>query len=119
MGQIYLDKTIVWPKARWGSFGFALLFYILRVYLIQGFYVVSYGLGIYLLNLLIGFLSPAVDPDQDGLGEGETLLPERSDGEFRPFTRKLPEMKFWFAGMRAVVLSNILTLFSVFDLPVF
>jgi hypothetical protein len=34
--------------------------YVLRVYLIRGFHIISYGLGIYLLNLFIGFLSPLV-----------------------------------------------------------
>lgn len=33
----------------------------------QGFYIVTYGLGIYLLNLLIAFLSPQVDPAQEEL----------------------------------------------------
>ena len=29
-------------------------------------YIVTYGLGIYILNLGIGFLSPAADPAADG-----------------------------------------------------
>merc|ERR1719161_3075642 len=116
--QHYLDKSILWPKARWVSLAVALVIYCLRVYLLKGFYVVTYGLGIYLLNLLISFLSPAVDPDTDGLEGSETVLPT-NDGEYRPFTRKLPEFKFWVSAARAVLLSLVLTLFSVFDLPVF
>ncbi|CAE7297849.1 RER1A [Symbiodinium sp. CCMP2592] len=84
-----------------------------RVFLIQGFYIVSYGLGIYLLNLLIGFLSPAVDP------EIEEVLPTTESQEFRPFTRKLPEFKFWFAAIRAVLVATVLTFLPAFDLPVF
>merc|ERR1739845_57344 len=67
-----------------------------------------------LLNLLINFLSPAVDPDtEDG-----PVLPT-SDGEFRPFTRKLPEFKCWLNAFRAMMCSLIMTFFDIFDLPVF
>ena len=34
--------------------------YLVRVYFAQGWYIVSYAYGIYLLNQLIGFLSPQV-----------------------------------------------------------
>merc|ERR1719158_76254 len=118
MMQIYLDKSIVWRKTRWTSFGVALVFYVVRVYLLQGFYVVSYGLGIYLLNLLIGFLSPAVDPDEVGDDDGPMLPTRTDDTEFRPFVRKLPEFKFWQQGTSAVAISIFMTFFSFFDLPV-
>jgi hypothetical protein len=36
--------------------------------MINGWYIVTYGLGIYILNLGIGFLSPAADPATDGTG---------------------------------------------------
>jgi hypothetical protein len=32
----------------------------LRIRALQGFYVVTYGLGIFLLNLFIGFITPQV-----------------------------------------------------------
>lgn len=38
----------------------ALALYGTRVFLINGWYIVTYGLGIYLLNQFIGFLSPQV-----------------------------------------------------------
>lgn len=91
--QYYLDKSTPHATERWiGTAGFSVI-YCLRVYLVQGFYIVSYGLGIYLLNLLIGFLSPLVDPElevSDGLA-----LPTRGSDEFKPFIRRLPEFKFW------------------------
>ena len=68
------------------------LIYVIRVQLLAGFYIVTYGLGIYLLNLLIGFLSPQVDPEQEG-----PTLPTKTSDEFRPFVRRLPEFKFWYA----------------------
>lgn len=50
----------------------------------------TYGLGIYNLNLLIGFLTPRNDMDSEG-----PQLPTTNDQEFRPFIRILPEFKFW------------------------
>lgn len=118
--QTRLDATVIFPTQRWAFFAFSLLLYIVRVYFLMGFYIISYALGIYLLNLLIGFLSPAIDPD-DAADDGP-MLPtagmDRSE-EFRPFSRKLPEFKFWWAATRAVWLSLLLTCSSVFDLPVF
>lgn len=34
----------------------------MRVYTLSGFYVVTYGLGIYIANMFFAFLSPNVDP---------------------------------------------------------
>ena len=67
--------------------------YFLRVYYLQGFYVVSYGLGIYVLNLLIWFLSPKEDPKLEVL-DGASL-PMKGSDEFKPFIRHLPEFRFW------------------------
>lgn len=41
---------------------------------IGGFYIVDYGLGIFLLNQFILFISPQFDPEDDGLG-GDVGLP--------------------------------------------
>ena len=52
--------------ARWSVFGSCLSVYFLRVYWLGQFFIVTYGLGIYLLNQLIGFISPQFDPDAAG-----------------------------------------------------
>ncbi|RVW48243.1 Protein RER1B [Vitis vinifera] len=91
--QYYLDKTTPHPVYRWVGTLVVAAIYVLRVYYVQGFYVVSYGLGIYLLNLLIGFLSPLVDPELET--SNEALLPTKGSDEFKPFIRRLPEFKFW------------------------
>eukprot|EP00392_Amoebophrya_sp_AT5.2_P015603 g15816.t1 len=119
IAQTYLDKTVIFPTQRWAFFGFSLLLYTIRVYFLRGFYIVSYALGIYLLNLFIGFLSPAVDPEEEEDGPTLPTLGSETDGEFRPFSRKLPEFKFWVAATRMVWISIVMTFFSVFDLPVF
>lgn len=89
--QHLLDKLVPHVLYRWlGCLGVCLI-YALRVYFVEGFYIVTYGLGIYLLNLLIGFLSPQIDPE---FSDSPTL-PTRGSDEFRPFVRRLPEFKFW------------------------
>ena len=60
------------------------------------------------------YLQPQIDPEL----EGPTLPSQRSD-EFRPFQRRLPEFKFWWASTRSVAASLAATLFPLFDVPVF
>ena len=66
----------------------------------KGWFIVTYALGIYLLNLLIAFLSPKIDPatlDEDTGDEG--MLPSSAGEEFKPFIRRLPEFKFWYVSL--------------------
>jgi hypothetical protein len=87
--QHYLDVLTPKTGIRWGIATFILFLYIVRVWALEGFYIVSYALGIYLLHLLIGFLSPQDDPEEG------PLLPVRDSDEPKGFTRRLPEFKFW------------------------
>lgn len=114
--QHLLDKSTPHVGPRWVVWGVLLLLYVLRVYMLAGFYIVTYGLGIYNLNLLLGFITPQVDPEveHDGLA-----LPTKQDQEFKPFVRRLPEFKFWWASTRSLLVGMALTLFDVFDVPVF
>ncbi|XP_073124899.1 protein RER1A-like [Henckelia pumila] len=115
--QYYLDKSTPHAHYRWtGTFTLAFV-YALRVYSLQGFYIVSYGLGIYILNLLIGFLSPLVDPELEQ--SDRPLLPTKGSDEFKPFVRRLPEFKFWYAITKAFCIAFLMTFFSMFDVPVF
>mmetsp|Transcript_9142 Transcript_9142/g.13783 ORF Transcript_9142/g.13783 Transcript_9142/m.13783 type:complete len:180 (-) Transcript_9142:233-772(-) len=114
--QYILDKSSPRIALRWSLMAIATCGYVLRVYFVNGWYIVTYGLGIYLLNQLIGFLSPQFDPES---GDDDMTLPTRDGDEFRPFARRLPEFKFWYSCMRAVVLAFAMTFFEVFDVPVF
>ncbi|KAF6176177.1 hypothetical protein GIB67_023468 [Kingdonia uniflora] len=116
--QHLLDKSTPHVLRRWISFGGIAIIYLIRVYFIEGFYIISYGLGIYILNLLIAFLSPQVDPEIQELVDGPTL-PTRGSDEFRPFVRRLPEFKFWYSITKAFCIAFVMTFFSVFDVPVF
>ncbi|KAL2522716.1 Protein RER1A [Forsythia ovata] len=113
--QHLLDKSTPYVLYRWIAFLLVAFVYVLRVYLIQGFYVVTYALSIYILNLIIGFLSPQVDPE---FSDGPTL-PTRGSDEFRPFVRRLPEFKFWYSITKAFCIAFALTFVRVFDVPVF
>jgi hypothetical protein len=93
--QKLLDDSTPWLLSRWGFTGFLFFVYIFRVVYLGGWYIISYALGIYLLNLLIAFLSPQVDPEAEYESDGSSL-PTNRDDEFKPFIRRLPEFKFWY-----------------------
>ncbi|KAL5065985.1 hypothetical protein RYX36_027722 [Vicia faba] len=116
--QHILDKSTPHVGQRWLGCLVVALVYVLRVYMVQGFYVVSYALGIYILNLLIGFLSPQVDPEILDADHGPSL-PTSGSEEFRPFVRRLPEFKFWYSITKAFCIAFVMTFFSAFDVPVF
>lgn len=121
--QHILDRLTPFAGLRW-SFNLLLLFvFFLRILFVQGFYIIAYGLGIFLLNQFILFLTPKQDPSlrdlDDDDGDNVPRLPTRSTDEFRPFMRRLPEFKFWYTSFKALVISLFLTLFSIFDIPVF
>lgn len=114
--QYWLDKSTIHFVPRWVSFAVLLVLFFLRIYFVNGYFIVAYGLGIFLLNNFIAFLSPMEDPEGDGL----TLPRSAQEGkEFRPFARRLPEFKFWLACTRGTLMAFFMTFFSVFDIPVF
>ncbi|KAI3758889.1 hypothetical protein L6452_06461 [Arctium lappa] len=119
--QYLLDKSTPYVLHRWVGFGVIFFIYLLRIFLVQGYYVITYGLGIYILQLFISFLSPQVDPEfQDLYDHPHPALPTHgSTEEFRPFVRRLPEFKFWYSITKAVCIAFVLTFFSMFDVPVF
>lgn len=127
--QHYLDKTTPFIAYRWIALAAVTLTYALRVYYLRGFYIVTYALGIYNLNLLLGFLSPQIDPELEA-----PTLPSKRDDEFQPFMRRLPEYKFWYgfvplrdnihvfrrlSSMKSLLLGMGATFFQAFDVPVF
>ncbi|TPX50044.1 hypothetical protein SeLEV6574_g01122 [Synchytrium endobioticum] len=124
--QKLLDDLTPYTAYRWTFTALTCLAYCLRVFTVQGWYIVTYALAIYLLNLFLAFLQPKFDPamglasplddDDDREAPG---LPMKNDDEFRPFIRTLPEFKFWYAATRAFLISFFCTFFEIFDIPVF
>lgn len=46
-------------------------------------------------------------------------LPTKSDEEFRPFIRRLPEFKFWHSATTVIALAFVCSWFEIFNVPVF
>merc|ERR1719402_139707 len=64
----------------------------IRIFVAQGWHIVTYALAIYHLNLLLAFLTPKIDPamaEMDADDEDGPELPTRQNEEFRPFIRRL------------------------------
>lgn len=57
----------------------------------------AYAVGIYYLNLLLLFLTPSIDPALEDDDDGP-VLPSKTNDEFRPFMRRLPEFKCWYVS---------------------
>jgi len=56
---------------------------------------------------------------EDGMPAGSSSLPTKSDEEFKPFVRRLPEFKFWHSATRAVCIAFACSWSEIFNLPVF
>ncbi|KAK8022180.1 rer1 protein [Apiospora rasikravindrae] len=124
--QALLDKSTPYVTYRWVGTGAFLLMFFLRIFVAQGWYIVAYALGIYLLNLFLAFLQPKFDPSAEAMDSGMDMedgsaggLPTKQDEEFRPFIRRLPEFKFWHAATSAIGIGFMCSWFEVFNVPVF
>ncbi|XP_034902428.1 protein RER1A [Populus alba] len=116
MHRFYLDKATPHAVYRWIGTLVIVAVYCSRLYYVRGFYIIVYGLGVYIVNLLSGFLSLLVDPEHEH-ADGP-LLPISCSDEFKPHIRRLPEFKFWYSFTRAFIMAFAMTFFPVFDVPV-
>lgn len=117
--QFYLDKVTPHVRERWIGLAISVILFFARIIFSQGWYVVCYGLAIYLLSQFLAFLTPKFDMSLQQDEENKELEAGERAEEFRPFIRRLPEFKFWYNCARATTLAIFLTLFTVFDIPVF
>uniref|UniRef100_A0AAY5EYZ5 Protein RER1 n=1 Tax=Electrophorus electricus TaxID=8005 RepID=A0AAY5EYZ5_ELEEL len=112
LGQIYqswLDKSTPFSAVRWAVTLILTAIYMIRVYILQGWYIVTYALGIYHLNLFIAFLSPKVDP---------SLLDDPGQSLVAPFHAE-PGGGFRHSATKGIVIAMICTFFEAFNVPVF
>jgi len=124
IGQRYqklLDDATPHVRHRWLAAILLNLLFMARIIWAHGWYVVTYALAIYHLNLLIAFLTPKIDPGMEMAyaDDDEPMLPTRANDEFRPFERRLPEFKFWHSVMKATLVAFCCTFFQFFNIPVF
>ncbi|KAJ5070938.1 protein rer1 [Anaeramoeba ignava] len=123
------DTFVPLSTIRWSLFGILLIIFFARVIITQRYFVVSYCLGVFLLNYFINFLSPKIDPElaeqeeeienEINGDQQETTLPIHSNDEFKPFMRKLPEYKFWEKSFYATIISLFSTLSDDLDFPIY
>ncbi|KAJ5079447.1 protein rer1 [Anaeramoeba ignava] len=125
--DIFVPLTIL----RWIIASILFIIFFIRVIYLEKFFVISYCLGVFLLNYFISFLTPQIDPeiakqDEEDSNELEIEekeikinLPTHSNDEFKPFMRKLPEYKFWEKTFYAIFISIISTFFPSLDFPAY
>ncbi|CCK73422.1 protein retrieval receptor NDAI_0G04370 [Naumovozyma dairenensis CBS 421] len=117
--QVNLDKVTPHYKERWAVLIALNVLFLLRIVMAQGWYVVCYALGLFQLNQFLAFLTPKFDMSlQQDEANKELEAGERAD-DFKPFIRRLPEFKFWYNSMRATLISLVLSLIRIVDIPVF
>ncbi|CAG2054985.1 unnamed protein product [Timema podura] len=106
MYQSLLDDVTPYHKSRWVFAALLVLGFLARVFLLQGWYIITFS---YLIDhVILGF----------GADDGPEL-PTRANEEFRPFIRRLPEFKFWYSVTKSTVIAVICTFFDCFNIPVF
>lgn len=69
----------------------------------EGWWIVTFTLALYLLTLAVGFVSPLETDNEPG---SELPLNNIDDGEFKPFIRQVPEFKFWYVHIYINFLHN-------------
>jgi len=120
--QLMLDRWTPYTTSRWVATVLLICAFMARILIAQGWYIVTYALAIYHLNLLLAFLTPKIDPamaELDAEEDGPDTLPTSQNEEFRPFIRRLPEFKFWYSATKATAIAFFCTFWEFFNIPVF
>ncbi|CAD8175038.1 unnamed protein product [Paramecium pentaurelia] len=113
-----IDKWIMHPGKRWSLCALLLFFYFSRLVETQSYFVVSYMLGIQIIQSLLRYFTPLGLPDIEDEDEDVNIqLPQHTDD--RPLIRSMPEIQLWEQIIFALFLSNFATYFQIFDLPVY
>jgi hypothetical protein len=118
--QVFEDKVVPQRLARWIAFALMIVLFMFRIISYGGFFVVAYAMGIHLLYLLVTFLTPLSDPEGSSEADADgAALPSATGDEFKPYVPKMQEYKVWRSMTKVVAICSFLTLFDLFDIPVF
>lgn len=125
--SMILDRLAPHALYRWLGLAGGICLFLLRMFLLEGFYLYTYCLFIFLLNQLILFLQPkdraslvaAAANREQGEEESGPALPTADSDEFRPFVRRLPEFRFWYSSSVATFVCFCITFFPFLDVPVY
>ena len=116
------DRIVPFRAIRWIVFTlFMILFYIRVIYVLQGFFVVAYGVSIHMIYLLVLMITPLSDPEDhvDPGGLLPTAGSRRGTEDVKAWTPKGLEFKVWRSVLKVLLVGYGCTLFGVFDIPVF
>ncbi|CAA6673239.1 unnamed protein product [Spirodela intermedia] len=98
--QYYLDRSTPHTPGRWlGTLAIAMV----------------YTLRSTCYRLLHRYLRSRDLPYQPA--NRRAFVTYRGSDEFKPFMRRLPEFKFWYAITKAFLVAFVMTFFSAFDVP--
>lgn len=120
-----LNKTILYKRQRWLFFYFALVVFLLRMLLLQGYYAIAYLLAFTYLQNLILYLTPQEIPTIDEEGEEDvfdipnSLSLSQNSEDSKPIIRKLSEFHLWKKLTLFTLIAVLSTFFEFLDLPVF
>lgn len=116
--RVYVDKIVPKRMYRWIFAGTCFFAYLVRIYYIGRFYLLTYCLSLYLLHAFIVFLTPKNEEIPDIFDDVDTdfEIPVNIDNEFRPFIRRLPEFQFWLLFLKMVGGAFVLTFFRIFNI---
>jgi hypothetical protein len=107
-------RTKPYALYRWLVWLFLAGLFLFRVFVLHKSYTIGYVAGLYLINCLIMYISPKLDPELS-----KDSLPTAGDGDYRPFVRKLPEFVLWRRLMGCVILAFVAALFPFLDPPMY
>merc|ERR1719263_896400 len=109
-----LSKVVApYPRERWSICAILFLIYLWSSAWGSHFFVVSYGIFVFLVQNLAEFVSPKYDED------GNPLLPKREDGEYKAFLRQIPEITLWTRTIVSLVMADVISRFHSLDVPVY
>ncbi|GBE59519.1 Rer1 family protein [Babesia ovata] len=136
--QTYLDWLSSRVFIRWFYLSFIGFIFCHHVFEYGMHFVVAYMYAVYLLNLLLRFITPLDFDDLCAAHEAEhggTILPSSENKtanitlermknndniyEFRPFLRQMNEFTFWLSATRATHAALICSRIEFLDIPVF
>lgn len=105
-----LDLSVPRYRERWALALVLLLLYVLRLWRVGGFYLVSYFAAFYLLRCGLMLITPS--------GPVEELPSTRGD-EVRPFVAEKQEFGVWKSVCITFLVSIVATFFPFLDIPAY
>jgi len=125
INQIMIDKFSPCPVQRWCVFGLCLLVHFVKILVSGTHHLIAYVVGVYLFHGFILFATPKDENIPDPFEEevenenSNEYSPSSVDNSLRPFIRNMPEYTYWMFSMKVVVVSFLLTLSRLTDIPVY